>query len=149
MVLCLEQELQPFVGPHFAAHSEQNIDFVHPITGQTHTLTVLSCTPKHLPNSHFNDTNYKYPCHFQQLTYTLEPDLEEGSFPMRDCDLGDSPKLIDQESNEFLPTSCIGVAIIGGVSGVTMISSAENKQLSKQVHTTCSALHFEPINEAE
>lgn len=146
--ICVEQKPKFFPGPHFTT-KEKDIEFFHPRTQKKHSLTVLSCSSEQLPPSNFSDNEYEYPCHFQQLNYRIEPELEQSSFMISDCNHGDSPRPLVSNEDEFLPTSHCGVAIIGGARGVTVISSSNKSHSSKRVHTTCSSLYFEAVENVE
>lgn len=73
-------------GPRFIApRPGEHMDFIHPSTGQMHTLTVTAQTREAL------DPNFlsNHPCCYTRLTYSVEPPLDRGSFSIVDCDPGD------------------------------------------------------------
>lgn len=124
-----------------AAASGQTVDFINPLTGGAHTLTVLECTQEVLEF----DLLTEYPCQYRQLRYSLAPDLPESEFTLRDC-----------KKNAPLRSSAgagaigiIGdashpanVGIIGGADGPTMLFFTPPADPGENIHTACSALQY-------
>lgn len=72
-------------GSHFSIKdNETEIKFIRPLTGQQHTLKILSSEPASIDNDEED-----HPWHNTQLTYTLEPDLSKDNFSVRDCSYGE------------------------------------------------------------
>lgn len=72
---------QRFIAPR----SGESMSFVHPITGQVHTLTVIA------QNREALDPNFlsNHPCCYTRLTFSLEPHISRELFTIVDCDPGD------------------------------------------------------------
>ena len=114
----LEAEDVDISGPHFSIkENETEIKFIRPLTGQQHTLKILSSEPASIDNDEEDR-----PWHNTQLTYTLEPDLSEDIFSVRDCSYGE----------------------IGGV-GIILDRGEEDDA----VHTAFSSLYFNQPEEIE
>ncbi len=86
---------------------------------------------------------YEYPKHFSIMSYTLEPELSPREFSIRDCVQNDKP--IRKQSGE--KSNACSVGIIGGADGPTAIIVSKKKEA--KVHSACSALHFEPVDDVE
>lgn len=147
--LCLRLESEPssFFGPHFYMDEpNQAIELTHPITGQRHTVTVLSCSDEVLPDRLFPDPSYDYPSHFRQVTYCISPGLTGGELAIRDCGRGDHQVLKQTENagTEGGSTSAVsGVSvIIGGADGPTAIFVA-GRGKGKETNLAVSSLYFE------
>jgi hypothetical protein len=145
----LKQGLVAIYGPHFHVSAPSDcIEFSHPTTGVQHTLTVQEYQRQEMSTEHFGDKNYEYPTHYTVMNYTLTPHLSANNFTVTDCEESDRPQKKQIISNVSLSsTSCAAIAIIGGSNGPTAIvlGSADQGNLG----TTCSALHFEPVDEVE
>lgn len=90
-------------GPHFTVKEEgEKIQFTRPLTGQQHTLRVLSYCPVILDYSAFEDspeTQWECPKHYFQLAYNVTPKLSDEIFFIADCRRGDSPRPKDDTSD--------------------------------------------------
>lgn len=146
--ICVEQDTMFIPGPHFTSN-DKAIEFVHPLTEKKHSLTILSCTSEHLPANNFPEDGYEYPCYFHELTYRMDPELEQNSYMVRDCNWGDSPRPLVRNKDEFRPDSYCGVAIIGSANGVGVISNSNKSHPSQKKHTTCSSLYFKAVENVE
>lgn len=124
------------------------ITFIHPIHKTEHKLTVLEYEKQEFPISGFKDEEFEFPTHHTAMTYTLEPDISEADFQVRDCLDNESPKR--KPLNRFEPQAsydACSVAIIGGADGPTAVftSSVSNKEQ----HIALSALRFEFADDIE
>jgi len=149
--LTLERELTDIPGIRFAAPSVgESISFTHPVTGTEHTLTVHEYEQNELNTQHFSDTGMEYPTHHHAMSYSLSPDLPNRSFMLRDTAEGDNPRIKTPKSSEIVDTPfgpAASIGIIGGADGPTAIIVANRPQ--PKMHTACSSLHFEPVDEVE
>lgn len=142
--LTMEQQPGQVPGPHFKVHAPgDSFTFAHPISGETHTLTVEEIEQETLPRNSFGADRWVYPTHYTAMCYTLVPEPAE-DLTILDCDAGDRPLEIGREDGISLAASndCF-VGIIGGADGPTALvfgGSARGKP-----HTACSALHFDPV----
>ena len=137
-------------GPHFFIPAVgERVSFGHPLTGKTFTLTVHEVQQQELPEHAFQDPSMAYPTHFTVMSYSLEPDITGRGFTLQDCADGDRPRQKNRDPNAFEPVVCAGAAaigVIGGADGPTAIILGQN---TPKLHTACSALHFEPVDEVE
>lgn len=130
-------------GPHFYVSGPgDQISFRHPATGQTHTLTVREYEHQVLEPAHFEHMQpMEYPTHCIAMAYALSPELPKGSLTVVDCAESDRPKPAGSKAG----SSAASIGIIGGADGVTAIVMGSPDQL----HSACSALHFEPVEDVE
>lgn len=86
MELTLQAEPVSVPGQRFIApKSGESITFVHPVSNQTHTLSVISQIREAL------DPNFlsNHPCCYTRLLFQLEPHISKDLFSVVDCDPGD------------------------------------------------------------
>lgn len=132
-------------GPHFKTPEPgTKIVFEHPITKESHTLTAEERENQTLSSEMFPDDGMERPRCCQVLTYTMEPDLQEPAFFLRDCCEGDPVR----PQKGYGPTAYNGVAfaVIGGADGPTAILAGRRQ---KKLHTACSSLYFTPPERVE
>lgn len=135
-------------GQHFTISSpDDQIELMHPSTGQKHTLIVQEYEQQYLSAEHFNDPHLEFPGHYTMMSYTLSPDLSNECFSIADSAQSDQPRQRHPGPDASQVNSdicCIG--IIGSADAPTAIVLGERNQGKLQV--ACSALRFEPA-EAE
>ncbi|MBR2868613.1 MAG: hypothetical protein IKB88_06085 [Clostridia bacterium] len=124
------------------------ITFVHPIHNTEHKLTVTGYEKQEFPTEGFPHAEYEFPTCHTAISYTLEPDLADSNFRVRDCLNNEQPRL--RPKNGFEPQSdydACSMGIIGGADGPTavMISVGE----SAQQHMAVSSLRFEYADDTE
>ncbi len=117
--ISLEADDVEIAGPRFTVKEEgEEIRFIRPLTGQQHTMKILSFTePDSLDNREEGDH-----WHYMQFFYTLEPDLPEDIFSVRDCSYGET-----------------------GGAGVLLVCDEEDDA----VHTAFSSFYFNLPDEIE
>ncbi|MBQ9767411.1 MAG: hypothetical protein IJW37_04875 [Lachnospiraceae bacterium] len=145
--LALELEQPPVAVPvlRFATPEVgESVSFVHPVTGDTHTLTVQSYERQELEKDRFPMEDYEFPSHYARMTYTLSPDLSDKDFSVRDVCRNDEPRR--KPTKDGFGAASIG--IIGGADGPTAVFFAASGAEIK-THAACSALHFEPAEAVE
>lgn len=151
LTLTLEREPSEIPGIRFIAPPlGESISFTHPVTGTEHTLTVHEYEHNELDASHFCDIGMEYPIHYHAMSYSLSPDLPNHSIMIRDCADGDSPRIKTPDYSEIAETTfspAVSIGIIGGADGPTAIIVANRAE--PKMHTACSSLHFEPVDEVE
>lgn len=148
--LCFRLEREPviFGGPHFYMDQpKQTIEIAHPVTGQTYTITVLSCSSETLLHNSFQDSSYEYPSRFRQVTYRISPEPSQGAITIRDCSNGDRPvpkrmASADGADGPISASSAAGVAVIGGADGPTAVFLAGTSNTEEE-RIALSALYFE------
>lgn len=145
--ITLEQELRRIPGPHFTVEEAgQKICCVHPITKKEHILTVIECSKERLPETHFSNEEYEFPCHYEYMTYTIEPDLTDRLI-IQDCSGGDSPIRRALDLNKPSHSGIVAVGIIGCADGPTAIFIGKNQSTQTNLHVASSSLYFKPMQQ--
>lgn len=138
-------------GPHFHVSTPgEHIEFTHPTTGAQHSLTVQEYERQEMSREDFGsqDEESELPTHYTVMSYTLSPDLPDGSFTVTDCARSDQPRRKRINPNELQTFSSVcAVGIIGCADGSTAIVFGGNGQ--GKLHAACSALHFESVDDVE
>lgn len=150
MSLKLEREAVQIDGIRFKSPSiGDSITFIHPVFGTEHKMTVLEYEQQEFTSQAFANSEYEFPTHYTAMTYTLEPEIPNKNFQVRDCLDNDKPRR--RTENNYEPESAVGacaISIIGGTDGPTaVILSDKNKNPIS--YTALSALHFEPQSDVE
>lgn len=127
------------------------ITFTHPVFRTEHKLKVIEYEPQELPSNAFANSEYVFPTHHIAMTYTLEPDIPNKNFQVRDKLDNDEPmfkSLADCKLQSNLEATSIG--IIGGADGPTVVILSDRRNITDSVyHVALSALHFEPTTDVE
>lgn len=152
--LALEQERQAVPGTRFTVSGAgDTVPFIHPVTGERHTLRVVEYENREVDMSRLGD-GWEYPTHCAAMSYVVEPELPREALTVRDCGQGDSPRANAREQAALAaiggadgPTAACSVGVIGGADGPTAILLANGK--SDHHRSACSALHFEPPEQIE
>ncbi|MFZ7101403.1 MAG: hypothetical protein ACOWWO_01935 [Peptococcaceae bacterium] len=135
-------------GPHFHISAPgERIEFTYPTTGARHTLAVQEYECREMSREHFHSQNQEYPAHYIMMSYTLSPDLPDGAFTITDCVRSDQPRQKCTGLNEPQASNSVCIGIIGGADGPAVIIPGGSGQ--GKLHTACSSLHFEPVNDVE
>lgn len=137
-------------GQHFCVSGPgEIIQFVHPVTGQAHKLTVHTYEQRQLPQDFIEDENYIFPRNLTVMGYTTSPHLPDDTFNVFDCHSSDAPrpKFADPGKLGVMGMPAVSIGIIGSADGPTAISLSEEDRCNYR--TACSALHFEPIEKVE
>ena len=144
--LKLEREKSDFIAARFVTpDAGSSVAFTHPLTGVEHTLTVREIEHKSTDTTIFDDQSLEYPSHFIAMSYTLEPDMPNNAFMLKDCDGGDRPRLKHPDPHGRLAMSMGVVAIVRSSDGPTSVFLADGNKT--QVHAIASSMHFEPLAE--
>ena len=84
LLLCAEPVSIP--GQRFVApKSGEMMDFRHPVTGRSYTMTVLSQTREALNHNYLSND----PCCYTRLCFTVDPPIPREMISVADCDIGD------------------------------------------------------------
>ncbi len=68
----MERQQENIAGQHFVTPAVgESISITHPLTGQTHALTVHEVEHQELPVGAFRDPSMEYPSHFTAMSYSL------------------------------------------------------------------------------
>ena len=146
--LKLERHPTAIQGIHFKNPSVGDvITFVHPVHKTEHKLTVLEYEKQEFSTKGFQHEKYEFPTHHTAMTYTLEPELPERNFQIRDCLDNDEPKR--RPKNQYEPQASYDacIAIIGGADGSSAVMFSSGHKTEQ--HTALSALHFEDTDDIE
>lgn len=147
----MEQRMAAVPGMHFCVSAVgDSIEFCHPATGVKHTIHVKGYEQQEMQKNGFPGIPDKeFPVYYTAMSYTVTPQLPEGTFALQDCAESDSPRTIIHASvePEADSSSKVCVGIIGGADGPTEI--VVGKQEDGKQRTAYSALHFEPAEAVE
>jgi len=144
--LRLERDKSDFIAARFVTPAVgDSVCFAHPFSGVKHTLTVQEMAEKTTDTSIFDDQELEYPSHFMAMSYTLDPDLPNDAFMLKDCDGGDRPRLKHPDPHGRLAMSMGVVAIVRSTDGPTSVFLADGSKA--QTHAIASSMHFEPLTE--
>lgn len=137
-------------GPHFCA-SRPGDTFVFSFGGRDHLLTVQESEEQTADWSFTAGDGMEHPRHFVAMSYTVEPELPDGVLTVTDCDDGDRPRRTSAAPGQpEAARSAAMIGIIGGADAVAVISTATpGASERKQLHASCSSLHFEPVESVE
>lgn len=142
----LERNKVAIPGPHFRNPGVgEGISFVHPVTGVVYQLKVQEYEPEKLEFDVELSEEYEFPTYHTAMTFTLEPELSEENFHVRDVLKNDQPRRSAVKEKKDGIASDIG--IIGGADGPTAIFLAVKNE--KKIHAALSALHFAPVEDVE
>lgn len=146
----LERRLETINGIHFKNPRVGDvITFTHPITHMEHSLTVLEYEKQELTSKAFAHEEYEFPTHHTAMTYTIEPELPNKNFQVRDCLDNDEPKRRPKKPYEPQASyDACSIGIIGGADGPTAVMFSVERQKTTS-NVALSALHFEPIDDIE
>ena len=150
--LRMERQQEHITGQHFATPAVgESITLVHPLNGQTFTLTVHEVEQQELPEHAFPDPNMDYPNKFMAMSYSLKPDIHDHGFMIQDCAEGDRPKrkTYNPNKHKYEPESVADVGVIGVIGGSDGPSAVLMAAGTPKLHVVCSELHFEPVDKVE
>ncbi|MEG2233792.1 MAG: hypothetical protein RRZ42_04060, partial [Oscillospiraceae bacterium] len=107
-------------------------------------LIVQEYEQQEISANKFSDDNFDFPSHCIAMSYTISPDLDDGSFSVRDCSSGDRPRNKCHNPMEPQATNdCCAFGIIGGAHSDSAIIFRNSEQ--GKLRAVCSSLHFEPV----
>lgn len=149
LTVFLEKEAENVPGPYFsskAGETGKRIEFMHPVSGQLHVLTVEQCEQKCMEQIKEQENRMgpirirRVPTHYLHLKYTVEPDITEEELRVCDCESSDPPELEEGSGSA-------SVGMIGGANGPTAIFFAGKYEKEFRGRQVYSALHYEPVEE--
>lgn len=147
--ISMRQDLVREPGPRLRVSAPgDQFEFSDPVSGTSHTLTVREYRRETLPENSFRrSSEWEWPTHYLAMRYTIDPKLPEGvQMTVADCASGDRP-IKKKVQKALADITAAAVAIIGGADGPTAIFVGNAGQSALQ--TTCSSLHFEPVDQVE
>jgi len=148
LYLRLEQEPVSIPGIHFRnPKAGDTIPFIHPVTGEAHTLTVREYQAHEMDAKHFQDESREYPTHSIAMTYTIWPELPDG-FSLRDCSEGDRPRR--KQADQGGPAALDSVVVFGlyrKEEGDPIYYHPDSTEAKPRV--MFSQLHFTPAEDVE
>lgn len=156
ITLALEREPAAVPGPRFTVSGAgDSVDFINPITGQSHTLRVVAYEAREMDMSDLPDSEgWDYPSHCTFMTYTVEPELPREALSVQDVEHGDRPrpKPLGTIGGADGSAAC-SIGIIGGADGYTSILVACGRGWldsdPPQLRSACSALRFAPVESVQ
>lgn len=142
--LCLERDKVNIPGIIFETPAVgESINFVHPITGVEHLLTIQEFEMEKMAENRFHDDTLEFPRHLAAMTYTIYPDLANDTFVLKDCDNGDSPRSKNPNERGHYAMSVGAIAVIRSNNDPSQVYYVNGEEVKP--HVICSSLHFEPI----
>ncbi len=128
--LSLEQNPVSVPGIRFTVSGAgDSVPFIHPVTGETHTLRVVEYETQQMDANHFHDKEqWEYPTCYTAMSFTVEPELPRQSLTVRDSGQGDRPRLKQLDSTGPTVASSVGI----------ILANSKNSQ----TWTVCSSLYF-------
>ncbi len=142
--IVMEQKKVQIPGKCFQVKAPgEQVKFRYPENGQEYTLTVQTYAERELDEELVAQAEYKFPTHFYELGYTIEPDIPEGLVKIEDCEESDSAKSVVTEHR-----GAKSICIIGGADGPTSVFIAGKFQRPKY-ETAYSSVHFEKCDKVE
>ena len=139
LTLRLRAEKIPVPGAHFKAKCPgDKTDFINPVTGEKHTLTVTAVEQQKF--SKLLHIDGKEPPLCTIMDYEISPEIPMDEISVNDCSKPEKPRGILAPRGKA--ASAIG--IIGGADGPTVIVTS-----SESGRTACSSLHYEPQYEPD
>ena len=121
----------------------RKIQLVHPLSGDTYTLTILSCEAgQHEGDWGGPGKDLEYPACYQEITYTVEPDITPEELTIQDCEREDQPRMKGAGDNDADPS-------VHTVSTVLVPMYAMEGGKSPNVRSAYSSLRFGPVDRAE
>ena len=139
LTLQLRAEKMSIPGAHFKANRPgDKTDFINPVTGEKHTLTVAAVEQQKF--SKLLHIGGKEPPLCTIMDYDISPKIPRDEISVNDCSKPEKPRGILAPRGKA--ASAIG--IIGGADGPTVIATS-----SASGRTACSSLHYEPQYEPD
>ncbi|MEG0914019.1 MAG: hypothetical protein RSG53_10500 [Oscillospiraceae bacterium] len=145
LIVMIKHDLIDVCGSQFSISTPgECIEFANPITNMLHKLIVQEYEQQEISANKFSDDNFDFPSHCIAMSYTISPDLDDGSFSVRDCSSGDRPRNKCHNPMEPQATNdCCAFGIIGGAHSDSAIIFRDSEQ--GKLRAVCSSLHFEPV----
>ena len=121
-----------------------SVKFTHPVSGKEHVLTVREYELQEIDPARFHDDEIEFPRYLAAMIYTLSPDIEGGSFMIKDCNPGDRPRM----KNTSRGMMAVSFGMVAGASIKPEKANAYSQDgIEVKPHAVCSSAHFEPVQE--
>lgn len=147
-----EKEPETYQGIHFftrLGEEKKQVEFLHPVSGKKHVLTVQHQEQTVLPAEHMSKLSAwgmefeRFPSHLLAMEYTIEPKLPMGELFLCDCAEPDRPVMVKKKA-------AAAVSVIGGADGPTSIFFAgKHRREQKNWQSVCSSVHYGPVDTVE
>lgn len=142
--LTLEREKSDFIATRFATPAVgESVSFIHPVSGEEHTLTVTEIEYKTTDTSVFQHQDLEFPSHFMAMSYILHPDLPNDVIMLKDCNNGDKPRPKHPDPTGRYAMSVGVVAVVRSSNGPKSVLLADGNNAN--LHVIASSMHFEPL----
>ncbi|MBR5873775.1 MAG: hypothetical protein IKY90_03450 [Oscillospiraceae bacterium] len=146
MALSMERNKTDIPGVCFRTPAVgESINFVHPVTGIEHLLTVQEFEMQEMDKNRFHDDNLEFPRHLAAMIYTIVPELTRDAFMLKDCSSGDRPRPKNTDGSGRFAMSVGAIAVIRNTNDPEQVYYVNGQETKP--HAICSSLHFEPIQE--
>lgn len=111
MELSLKRDPKRYAGMPFTCPEKgASVEVENPVTGEKYWLTVQEISHEEIDPSVFRNPSMEYPTHCMEMTYSVEPDIDNQYFTLQDMREGDKPRSATPDS----PIAMI--AVIGGTN---------------------------------
>jgi hypothetical protein len=141
--LILSPDEVTYSSPRFTVTAPGNtVTLIHPLTGETYTLTVEELTAERLP------AQAGVPPHFTRMSYSMSPEPPRRLISIADCASS------DPVDTGFTPDEASAIGIIGGADGPTAVFVAGVTALFHAPgmptrHSACSSPRQKPADTLE
>lgn len=140
----LRQDAVSIPGPSFQVRGPGDTAvFSH--GGTEHILTVQEYEAQRADFSRMAEPGVEYPSHYLAMSYTITPELPQGSWSLMDCNDGDGPRQALSASGQPVATAC---AMVMGIADHAQ-PIAFGEALPGALHAACSSLYFHPVDRVE
>jgi len=140
VTLRLEDTAISLTAAHFTTRNSckgQTVTAIHPVTGQTYTLTLHGCRQIRQDFTASGKKGILYPQWCQLLSYSVSPADGHTTLTVKDCSEGDTPKSIPQN---HIQQDRATAAVAFPYKTSTDPDAADRAM-------AVSSLHFEPVSE--
>lgn len=129
------------------------ITVLHPQTGVEHVVRIQDISQQKIEHGESLEEKYECPEYYRMMSYTVTPDLSDREFSIADCCQSDEPRrkqTAKEQKQGMAGSEACAIGIIGGADGPTAVFLAVKQPGGEEkLHTACSGLRFEPVNDVE
>ena len=129
MDLSLKRDSKRYAGKPFTCPEKgASVEVENPVTGEKYRLTVQEISHEEIDPSVFRNPSMEYPTHCMEMTYTMEPEIDNQYFTLQDSCESDQPRSTGHEGTAAM------FGIIGGAHSIAAISNHSAKAAVSSMH---------------
>ena len=129
MELSLKRDPKRYAGKPFTCPEKgASVEVENPVTGEKYWLTVQEISHEEIDPSVFRNPSMEYPTHCMEMTYTMEPEIDNQYFTLQDSCESDQPRSTGHEGTAAM------FGIIGGAHSIAAISNHSAKAAVSSMH---------------